>query len=144
MSHMQPEFEFGDWIEVDGNAGTTFIPPGHVSLPDYAVYEEREAAGHLPDDMDCAEAWLRDASKAVKDYVESSTIYSITVRKGWGARLQAPGYMDATDWSVYDTEAEAKRELCELYELCPVCFESVYDELERGHNPACRLHHVKH
>ena len=35
--------------------------------------------------------------------------------KGFGARIQAPGYMDASDWTVYDTEQEAIDYLMEYY-----------------------------
>jgi len=123
MPFMLPDIERGVWIEIDGNAGTEFIPPGYVTLPDYAIYEEREAAGHLPDDMDCNEAWLRDVYPLVKDYIESSSIYSAVEREGYGVRLSAPGYMDCTEWSVFDTEAECRDHLAEFWEVCPDCGE---------------------
>ena len=34
---------------------------------------------------------------------------------GYGARLSAPGYMDCTDWTVFDTEQEAIDYLAETY-----------------------------
>ena len=42
-------------------------------------------------------------------------IYSVECKEGWGARLSAPGYMDCTEWAVYDTEEEARAELEEMY-----------------------------
>lgn len=42
----------------------------------------------------------------------------ITVNKGFYARLSAPGYLDATEWSgPFDTEAEAMAELCSEYDI---------------------------
>lgn len=36
---------------------------------------------------------------------------SITITYGYGARLSANGYLDCTDWYVFDTEAEAEEHL---------------------------------
>jgi methionyl-tRNA synthetase len=50
----------------------------------------------------------------------------IEEQTGWWARLSAPGYMDATDWSgPFDSEAEAKAALAEEYDLCPKCLEEL-------------------
>jgi len=121
MAFMQPDIQFGDWIEVDGNAGTDYIPPGFVSLPDYAEF----AASYDGDDVDGA---YRDAAfAAVADYTENRECYSISERKGYGVRLSAPGYMDCTDWSVFDTEAECRDHLVEFWEVCPDCGEDECD-----------------
>lgn len=121
MGFMAAQIEQGDYIEIDGDHGSTFIPADIV--------------GALPDDSEARIA-------AVRDYYEGSTINEVTEHKGkWGARLSADGYMDCTEWSVYDTEAEAKRALCEEHDLCPICLESVNDDC--SDNPACRFHHVK-
>lgn len=40
---------------------------------------------------------------------------TIEIRHGFGARLSAPGYMDATEWAVFATEDEAKDYLVETY-----------------------------
>lgn len=37
----------------------------------------------------------------------------------WGARLSAPGYMDCTDWAVFDTEEEAREYIRDEYEVDP-------------------------
>lgn len=47
-----------------------------------------------------------DAAKAYGVSVED-----VETVLGWGYRLQAPGYLDSTEWGVADTEAEAIREL---------------------------------
>jgi len=43
--------------------------------------------------------------------------YPMEIVTGFGARLSAPGYLDCTDWAVFDTEEEAKQYLMETYDL---------------------------
>ena len=59
---------------------------------------------HLP-----AEHFTRDDLEA--DYPDAE----IEMVEGYGARLSAPGYLDATDWTVFDTEQEAIAHLEEEY-----------------------------
>lgn len=40
----------------------------------------------------------------------------VTTVYGFGARLSAPGYLDCTEWSIFDTEKEAAEYLLEVYE----------------------------
>jgi hypothetical protein len=54
------------------------------------------------------------------DYVTADMVV-ISREMGHGARLSAHGYMDCTEWGVYDTEEEARQGLAETYDLCPVC-----------------------
>jgi hypothetical protein len=35
--------------------------------------------------------------------------------KGYGARLSAPGYLDCTEWTVFDTKEDAEKYLEENY-----------------------------
>ena len=35
----------------------------------------------------------------------------------WGCRLSAPGYLDRTDWSVFDTQQEARDHIQETYDV---------------------------
>jgi hypothetical protein len=42
-------------------------------------------------------------------------VWSSKPREGFGARLSAPGYLDCTEWSVFDTEKEAWDYLEESY-----------------------------
>lgn len=47
-----------------------------------------------------------------------------THEPGWYARLQAPGYLDATDWiGPYASHEEALAALVEQYDLCVACQE---------------------
>lgn len=42
-------------------------------------------------------------------------IHSVQAVFGHGVRLSAPGYLDCTEWSVFDTEEEAVKYLDEMY-----------------------------
>lgn len=89
MSFMQPQVVQDDWYDVDTTHGNTFIQLDIVG---------------------------KDASKGdFADYIEGEYIDHETI-SGWGARLSAPGYMDCTDWCVFDTEEEAKEYLREQYD----------------------------
>jgi hypothetical protein len=94
MSHMQPEVYHGDYYEVETTEGTIFIPAdvcGYaLSLSDFEEY----VGGNI---------------------LEDPAQFDFKPKNGWLYRLQAPGYMDATDWSVAKTEAEAYAELLSAY-----------------------------
>ncbi len=49
---------------------------------------------------------------------DTSGILNISIREGYGARLSMPGYLDATDWAVFDTEAEAEEYIKDELEGC--------------------------
>jgi hypothetical protein len=67
----------------------------------------------------------RDATiEKIQPYVED-TPQSWENIKGYGARLSAPGYLDCTDWTVFDTKEEAIAYLDEYYPE---------DEDEQGEN----------
>ena len=73
--------------------------------------------------------------EAFNNYVEGTCIFSHELIQGYGARLSAPGYMDCTEWAVFDTVKEAITYLDERYpedESCPECGQ--FD----GHTPTCR------
>ena len=40
---------------------------------------------------------------------------SVTIIQGFGARMSAPGYMDCTEWTVFETRVEAAEYLLETY-----------------------------
>ncbi len=86
------------WVELDGTHGSTFLP-----LADVGAFVPSET-----DDDDEAEI------EYYSEYYEG-TIQSINYVDGFGARLSAPGYMDATDWTVFPTEAEAEDYLVDTY-----------------------------
>ena len=51
----------------------------------------------------------------LRDYLEGNRVFSVQEREGYGARLSAQGYMDCTEWAVFDTEEEARAYLDETY-----------------------------
>ena len=91
---MQPSVEYGSWHVVETTHGTYVVP---ADLCDGTVAEVRE-------------------------YVEGKPL-GVETRDGWGARLSAPGYMDCTDWTLHESEGEARACLVETYDLCVSCGE---------------------
>ncbi len=102
MAFMTPDYLSGWWYVVEGNEGTEFIPSHLVgSLP--VPQDGTEVDDDSPD-------W-EDIVAAFRDYTSNRKIDSVSMRKGYGVRLSAAGYMDCTDWSVFDTEDEARGHL---------------------------------
>ena len=57
----------------------------------------------------------------VRDFIEGEPISSEKVT-GYFARLSAPGYLDATDWSgPFITEAAAREHIERFYDVCADC-----------------------
>ncbi len=108
-SFMQPEITVKQrgW-EVDSVEGTLAIPGDVQEVPD--ILATGEGVNH--DDP------LFDHLLAmVEDYVPCSQqgVGRIDIVEGYFARVQAPGYMDASDWSCFKTVREAKSHLWEFY-----------------------------
>ena len=100
MSFMQPEIEFGTWFIVDGPRGTEYVPTdivGELDLADYQSNPLVVETFEIPSEL--------------ADYCDNSEAYSIEKRDGWGARLSAPGYLDCTPWTIFDSEEEAQQYL---------------------------------
>ena len=110
---MEKQVEQGLWIEVDGPNGVDAFPAdlvaGHWAWDVGTTYARPENA--TEDDNDTWELMCQ----SVSDYTENREIWTITIRKGYGARLSAPGYMDCTPWSVFDSAEEAEEYLAEQY-----------------------------
>ena len=87
---MKPQVVHDDWYSVETTHGTEFIAVDIVG-------------------EDAAKDDFADFIEG--DYLEHEKI------TGWGARLSAPGYLDCTDWSVYETEEKAKEHLREAYDV---------------------------
>jgi hypothetical protein len=110
MSHMQVSISRGTWIEVEGD-GTEYVPIDYTPLchktnvtPGWSV--QRFYVG------------FAEAVEAMRDYLEMrpDSIVRISCRVGWGAQLTAPGYLDCTPWTVFDTRAEAEEHAREYLE----------------------------
>ena len=85
---MEPQVVLGDWHNLDGATGIQSYPAEYFTLDD-AIESYTAIENHKP--------W------------ESGTVI------GYGARLSAPGYLDCTEWTVFDTELEAIEYLIETY-----------------------------
>ena len=93
MGLMKPEMIFGDWFTIEAREGTLYIPTDLV----------------VPDTLDAGKILdaTRDKVKADLEHTLGYRIKELDITEGYGIRLNAPGYMDRTDWEVYDTEVEA-------------------------------------
>ena len=96
MAFMQTQIVYGRWIMVEGPCGIDAIPFDVV----YRNPMKRSAHPTFED---------------VRDYTENREAWDISVRDGYGACMSAPGYMDCTAWSVYETEDQARAALEEMY-----------------------------
>lgn len=103
--HMIPEIEPGTWVMVDGLTGTEWIPADLVDLNEVRDLIDRLGLGEP--------VGLTDTS--LRDFTSNTVAFDIDIQEGYGARLSAPGYLDATEWAVFDTEAEAQSYLEEMY-----------------------------
>ena len=92
MGFMKPQIVYGAFWRVETTAGTEFI--------------DADLIGRSELD-DCCEGTIEEDE-------DPEMIH------GWGARLSAPGYLDCTDWSVFNTQEKAESELREMY---PEAFE---------------------
>ena len=65
----------------------------------------------------CGETFFFPADQFCLDDVEDMGI-DVRVHDyimGYGARTSMPGYMDSTEWCVYDSPITAAYDLCDLY-----------------------------
>ena len=89
MGFMQRQITIkSKWFQVETSQGTEFIPS--------------ELVGTNP------------AIEDLTDYCEGIPV-SFEAIEGYGARLSAPGYMDCTEWTVFQTAEEAQSYLEEMY-----------------------------
>jgi hypothetical protein len=119
MPFMPPEVEHGFWYIVDGPAGTEVVPAdlvGAVTVikPDGRVTVRFPTADELreADNADGDHDDVRfPVPAALRQFCENRECWSVDLGEGWGARLSAPGYLDCTPWSVFDTREEAEAAL---------------------------------
>lgn len=94
-----------NWLRVETTQCTEFVRIADTSL----FVRHSETVTHPMSDED------RDATiEKIRPYVEGKPQSWENV-KGYGARLSAPGYLDCTEWTVFDTEDEARKYLEEMY-----------------------------
>ena len=111
---MKPQIEFGEWLEVDGACGIEAVPADLIGGLSWMKYDVDYDTDCMEEDSD-----LRRIVEALEDFIESNIddVTSIQLVEGYGARLSAPGYMDATAWTVFKTRDDAEEFLREEYEV---------------------------
>ena len=98
MAFMQPEVTGKqDWVGVETTAGFWWVP--------FDVLSKSEA-----------ESARKGNFEPLLKYTEGSRVHNdlSSIKKGYGVRLSAPGYMDASEWEVYGSKQEALRRGREL------------------------------
>lgn len=98
MAHMQPDVTTKqDWAGVETNSGFWWMP--------FEILSKSEI-----------ESVRRGNYEPLLKYTEGTRVHDSlsSVKKGYGVRLSAPGYMDATEWEVYGSLKEAQRRAREL------------------------------
>ena len=106
MSNMQPQVtRLQSWLRVETTHGTEWADSASLSL----FVRDSETKTHPMSEQERA-----DTVKKIQPYTEGTPLSWENV-KGFGARLSAPGYLDCTEWTVFDTENEAREYLAESY-----------------------------
>jgi hypothetical protein len=105
-SFMEPEVLGGFWYVLDGPMGGEVLPADIVGKVDMSAFTARLVASmgavDVPDEL--------------LDFAENGRIDSLELKKGYCARLSAPGYLDCTEWcGPYPTAEEAMAALREMY-----------------------------
>lgn len=88
MSFMQRQIDLGDWYVCETIYGTEIV--------DVELVNAR-------------------SNEDLQMYCEGTVESFELVKNKFGARLSAPGYMDRTDWVIFDTRKEAQEYLDETY-----------------------------
>jgi hypothetical protein len=94
-----------NWLRVETSNGTDFVRIADTSL---FVRNSEQVSQPLTDDERAATV------ERIRPYCEG-TPESWENIKGYGARLSAPGYLDCTEWTVFDTKEDAEKYLEEYY-----------------------------
>ncbi len=103
MSFMERELTGKELFAVC-NDGEFFIPIEQlgITLPDE----------NTPD-------YLENCKKLLGDFLPCGEVYSISVIKGYGARLSAPGFLDCTEWAVFTNKREAQKHFADIDPRAP-------------------------
>lgn len=111
MSFMQKQVTSKrKWYELETNCGTFFVDVDDV---DGGKFAASIAQGI---DLDSLNPTQREKlAKEFLQYTEASSLEHVSVREGYGARLSAPGYLDCTEWTVFDSVDQANEYLNENF-----------------------------
>jgi hypothetical protein len=106
MGFMQKQItEKQAWIRVETSYGTEFIDAASLGLN---VRDSQTKTHKLTPKV------RESIISLLSEYCEG-TIQEWETIRGYGARLSAPGYLDCTEWTVFDTLEEAEEYLEEMY-----------------------------
>jgi hypothetical protein len=94
-----------NWLRVETTQGTEFVSVADSSL---FVRDSDTQTHPLTEDERAA------TIKKIQQYTEG-TPQSWENIKGYGGRLSAPGYLDCTEWQIFETAEEALAYLAEEY-----------------------------
>ena len=101
-----------------------FMQPEYDSGPFYAISHHHGETTHIPCDVvgdfpaDPAEVDPEALANACAQFI-CGTVESVERVDGVGVRLSAPGYLDASEWDVCDSETEARAHVRDHWEACP-------------------------
>jgi hypothetical protein len=94
------------WIRVETSCGTEFIDAVSLGLN----LRDSQTKTHTLTGKE-----REKIISSLSQYCEG-TIQEWETIRGYGARLSAPGYLDCTEWTVFDTAEEAQAYLDDTYE----------------------------
>ena len=95
---MQPEVTYGRWYEIETLDGYYALPFELIGDA-YIVSDRWVDAEDEPNLVDRINQYVG---------VPRDRVLAVQTIDGWGARLSASGYLDCTDWCVFQTEQEAR------------------------------------
>lgn len=131
MPFMEPQIVEDDWIVTDSKHGGQVIPLDVLGTKGAAELQD------IIKRIDAGDDDAKDEATALlDDYLEPGTtrLDDVVIEHAFGFRFSAPGYMDASEWELFDTEAEAvehAREECFDEGYCYDC------ECEIGDDDGC-------
>jgi len=94
------------WLRVETDQGTEFLSVYDTGF-DWPDSSSTIWDAQAPDN-------LQSAFESLRQYCDGEPESWENI-KGYGARLSAPGYLDCTEWTVFDTPEEAEQYLEEMY-----------------------------
>lgn len=102
MNFMEPQItEKTDWLEVEStNFGTSWVEADFV------------AHWPIPTDVEVLGSFIHPGILSdilrFTEITKPEHVDYITLRRGYGTRLSAPGFLDCTEWTVFKTLKEAR------------------------------------